>query len=53
MEHKNYSSVIAVPRDMYVAGYDSNGVSQPVSYTHLDVYKRQIMSSAKSLGSSR
>ena len=28
VEHKNYSSVIAVPSDMYVAGYDSNGVSQ-------------------------
>ncbi|BFJ86102.1 glycogen/starch/alpha-glucan phosphorylase [Ruthenibacterium sp. TH_2024_36131] len=26
--HKNYSSVIAVPYDMYVAGYDSKGVSQ-------------------------
>ena len=25
VEHKNYSSVIAVPSDMYVAGYDSNG----------------------------
>lgn len=26
--HKNYSSVIAVPSDMYVAGYDCKGVSQ-------------------------
>ena len=28
VEHRNYSSVIAVPYDMYVAGYDSTGVSQ-------------------------
>ena len=28
VEHKNYSSVLAVPSDMYVAGYDSKGVSQ-------------------------
>ena len=28
VEHKNYSSVMAVPSDMYVAGYDSDGVSQ-------------------------
>ncbi len=27
-EHKNYSSVLAVPSDMYVAGYDSKGVSK-------------------------
>lgn len=26
--HKNYSTVIALPSDMYVAGYDSNGVSK-------------------------
>ncbi|MEG0395721.1 MAG: glycogen/starch/alpha-glucan phosphorylase [Oscillospiraceae bacterium] len=28
VHHKNYSSVIAVPSDMYVSGYDSNGVSK-------------------------
>ncbi len=28
VEHKNYSSVIAVPSDMYVGGYDSDGVSK-------------------------
>ncbi len=28
VKHRNYSSVIAVPYDMYVAGYDSKGVSQ-------------------------
>ena len=28
VEHRNYASVIAVPYDMYVAGYDSTGVSQ-------------------------
>lgn len=28
VQHKNYSSVIAVPSDMYVSGYDSNGVSK-------------------------
>ena len=28
VEHKNYSSVLAVPSDMYVSGYDSKGVSQ-------------------------
>ena len=28
VKHRNYSSVMAVPYDMYVAGYDSPGVSQ-------------------------
>lgn len=28
VQHKNYQSVIAVPSDMYVSGYDSNGVSK-------------------------
>lgn len=28
VRHCNYSSVLAVPYDMYVSGYDSNGVSQ-------------------------
>ena len=28
VEHKNYASVLAVPSDMYVAGYGSKGVSQ-------------------------
>ena len=28
IEHKNYDSVLAIPYDMYVSGYDSNGVSQ-------------------------
>lgn len=28
VEHKNYSTVIAQPSDMYIAGYDSNGVSK-------------------------
>lgn len=26
--HKNYSTVVAVPSDMYIAGYESDGVSQ-------------------------
>ena len=28
VEHRNYSSVLAVPSDMYVAGYNSNAVSK-------------------------
>ena len=28
IQHTNYNSVIAVPNDMYVAGYGSNGVSK-------------------------
>ncbi len=28
VEHKGYSTVVAVPSDLYVAGYDSNGVSK-------------------------
>ena len=28
VKHKNYSSVLAVPSDMFVAGYDSAGVSK-------------------------
>lgn len=28
LHHKNYSSVTAVPHDLYVAGYDSKGVSK-------------------------
>ena len=28
VKHENYNSVIAVPNDMYVAGYGSNGVSK-------------------------
>ena len=28
VKHHNYSAVMAVPSDMYVSGYDSNGVSQ-------------------------
>ncbi len=28
IKHKNYTSVLAIPNDMYVSGYDSNGVSQ-------------------------
>ena len=28
VKHKNYTSVMAVPSDMYVSGYDTNGVSQ-------------------------
>ena len=28
VKHENYNTVIAVPNDMYVAGYDSKGVSK-------------------------
>ena len=40
-EHVGYTAVLAIPRDMEIAGYQTRHTNTPVSYTHLDVYKRQ------------